>query len=127
MNRITKTIASGFLALSLTGVVVAGPLALTGCALFGVPVAQNFDERVVAGYASVAAAADMTGVLMDAGQLTPADARNVHTQLINLKEGVDVAVAIKQSGDLSNAETRLTATIAALNILKGYLNSRRGN
>jgi hypothetical protein len=96
-------------------------LVLPGCASLGVPTAQTFDERVVAGYQIVTGMAESTGMLLDANKIEAKDGRNIHTQLTTLKESIDVAVSLKAAGDFSSAETRLDAAIHALKLLQGYL------
>lgn len=119
MSRDSRAYASTFLAL------VIATFALVGCKAFNVYVPETFNERVTAGYSTVTGAAELTGALLDAGTISAEDARNVHTTLTNLKGGIDLAVSIHASGDFSTAEARLDATIAALEELRRYLNSRR--
>ena len=124
MNKVKKMVASGLVALAL-GTVTLGPAALTGCAAMGVYTPETFNERVVASYKTIEAAAVSVGTLLDSGNLGAADARNAHTTLATMKEAVDVAVQLQSSGDFSSAETRLAATITALEALEVSLRSKQ--
>lgn len=105
--------------------VIAVLATLAACAAFNVPAPETFNERAVAGYSTIATAAETASALLDAGSITAEEARDVHTRLSQAKEGIDIAVALRAGGDFSNAETRLAATIAALETLRVFLRSRQ--
>jgi hypothetical protein len=111
-------------ALFLAGT-IAGPAALTGCALLGVQTPENFNERVVAGYKTVTVVADLVGTLSAAGKINVADANQALDGAQTAKDGIDAAVALRNAGDFSNAETRLSAVIAALELLQAQLEARQ--
>jgi hypothetical protein len=113
-----------FVALFLAGT-IAGPAALTGCAVLGVQKPENFSERVVAGYKSVTTAADLVGALSAAGKISVADANKALDGAQTAKDGIDAAVALRNAGDFSNAETRLSAVIAALGLIQAQLEARQ--
>lgn len=100
--------------------------ALAGCATFGIPPADTPNEKTVFAYKAVATAADVVGILLDAETITAAEARSIHTRLSQAKEGIDVSIQLREAGDFSNAETRLAAAIAALEIIQAELDAKRG-
>lgn len=105
--------------------VVAAPVALTGCAAFGVQAPSNFDERVVAGYKSVEVIADLVGALHAAGKISTEAANDSLDKAQVLNDGIDAAAALRAAGDFSNAETRLAAAISALELLQAQLRARQ--
>jgi hypothetical protein len=113
-----------FVALFLAGT-IAGPAALTGCTLFGVQKPATAAESTVAAYKSVATIADLVGTLNAAGKLTDADANAALDKAQELKKGIDTAIALRNAGDFSNADTRLAATISALELLLAELKARQ--
>lgn len=124
MTTFRSTFSAAWLALALCFAVV-GPLALTGCATIGIHAPEDFNERMVAGYATVQAIADSAALLLDAGEITAADARNIHTQATTAKEGLDIARQIHDGGDITTAEGRLTAIITGLTAIQAYLRSKQ--
>jgi hypothetical protein len=119
-----NAISAAWLALALAFATV-GPLALTGCKTIGIHAPESFNERMVAGYATVQAIADSTALLLDAGEITADDARNIHTQATTAKEGLDIARQIHDSGDITSAEGRLQAIITGLTAVQTYLRSKQ--
>jgi hypothetical protein len=111
-------------ALFLAGT-IAGPAALSGCTLFGVQKPATAAESTVAAYKSVATIADLVGTLNAAGKLNDADANAALDKAQELKKGIDTAIALRNAGDFSNAETRLAATVAALELLLTELRARQ--
>lgn len=97
---------------------------LTACTTIGVPAPQTFNERLAAAYSTVTAARDTTATLLTSGKLTAADAQNVNTQCDNLRSALDVARTLRIT-DPVEADSRLSATIAALTALQSYLESRQ--
>lgn len=98
---------------------------LSGCALFGVQTPETFSERVVAGYKTVETVADLVGALTAADKIGVTAANEALDSAEGLKQGIDAAVALRNAGDFSNAETRLSATIAALELLQAQLRERQ--
>lgn len=99
-------------------------LPLTGCSFFNVQTPSNFDERVVAGYKLVEVAADLVAEVHSAGKLSQADANAALDKVQQASDGIGIAVDLKNSGDFTNAETRLTATISALELLQAQLKAK---
>jgi len=106
--------------------IAAAILALGGCATFGVPTAETANEKTVFAYKAVATAADSIGILLDAGKLDLEGARSAHTRLTEVKKGIDVSIELRNAGDFSQADTRLAAAIAALEILQAELDAKKG-
>lgn len=118
-----KLLAATFVAVGLSASIVGTAPFLTGCPGIGLVAPQGFDESVVAGYQAVASASNLVGEALDAGKISPADARNAHEQLTNVKEGIDIAAEMH----LTNApagEARLKAVLAGLDALDAYLRAR---
>lgn len=118
--HIRKLFAAAAMAVALS-TALAVPVALTGCAAFGVQAPSNFDERVVAGYKSVETAADLVAAAHAAGKISQAEANSALDRAQDASNAIGVAVDIRNAGDFSNAETRLAAAIAALEILQKEL------
>lgn len=122
--------AGGFIRASMLGVLLAisaiavTTVPLAGCQLFGVQRPSNFDERVVAGYKIVETAADLVASVHAAGKISQGEANDALDKLQQLSDGIGVAVDLKNAGDFSNADTRLNATIAALELLQAQLRAR---
>jgi hypothetical protein len=122
-TSVSEKVQGGFARLGMLGALLAALLAtltVIGCATLGAAQPQTFSEKATAGYETVTALANLTSVLLDAGKIEVKDGRNVHTQLTNLKEGIDIAVALKAAGN-SDADSRLEVTIKALTLLQSYL------
>ena len=97
--------------------------ALAGCATFGVPSPQTFNEREAAAISSVIAVRTTAVSLLTADKISAADARNIQTQADNAREAITIASTIHDL-DPAQAENRLAAVIAGLNALSTYLASR---
>lgn len=95
------------------------------CAALGVPTPQTFNERAAAGYTAVTTAVDDTRILLLAKKLTPDDAANVIKQTDNIVAGLDIARTLNKSDPLA-AQTKLTATLAALSAVQAYLAAKKG-
>lgn len=118
-----RFLSAAFIALSLSLAVVTPTL--TGCSLFGVQRPQGFDQQVVAGYKSVETAADLVAALNAAGKLDQAGANAALDRVQQASDGIGVAVGLHGAGDFSNADTRLAATIAALELLLSELRAKQ--
>lgn len=105
-NRLTRLVG----ALTVT-------LALIACA------ASGFNERLAGGYSTVAYTRDAAGLLLDAGKVTPAEAQALQGQADALRGGLDIAREVA-TYDLSTAEGKLAATLAAIAELRAELVSR---
>jgi len=124
VKHLSNALRAVFVGISLA-TMVAAPAALTGCAFFGVQRAQNFDERATAGYKAVSAIADSTLALFRAGTLTKEEANLALDEAARGSAALDLAVQLRGAGDFSQAETRLAAAIAALEMLKSELGAKQ--
>lgn len=136
----------GYAGVGLLGLILALSLALgamfvlPGCASLGLPTAKTFNERLAAGYTTVTAVREATGVWLDgkvrAARAEPdqgrqdaliaaakADAQNVQAQADTAREGLDIARSLKGL-DLGAAEERLASTLRILEALQTYLEGR---
>ena len=95
-------------------------LLAAGCASLGVPVPQTFNQKAAAALTTVTGARQTTLTLLQAHKLTPDDAENVDKQADNLRQGIEVARTIHGT-DPGAGDTKLGATIAALQVLTAYL------
>ncbi len=109
----------------MKNIILAVAVFLTACAGLGLPTPTTFNERLAAAYGTVTEVRSDATILLSAGKITPADAQNVQNQADNAKAALDLARTMSK-GDLPAANTRLTATIAALTALQAYLASRKG-
>ena len=92
-------------------------LLIVGCATVGVFPRDDFSDQVAAGYATIAAAHDMSATLLDGRVIGSKDSANIDRQLETAREGIDIARTL--SGQ--DATNRLTVALAALNAAKSYL------
>lgn len=97
---------------------------ITACATLDVPVPQTFNQRVLAAYNTADAIVQSMATLLQAGKIKPADAQQVHDQVVNLKTGIDIAQQVHAS-DPSAGEDKLATTVAALTALQSYLAGRK--
>lgn len=95
------------------------------CAALGVPTPQSFEERLAAGYVTASAAVDTARILLLTKKITPDDAANVLKQTDNVVVGLDIARSLNKSDALA-AQTKLTATLAALAAVQAYLTAKKG-
>lgn len=107
---------------------------LTACASLGVPPADTFNKRAAAAYTSIDTVAAGAAAALQAGQLSKSDAENVSatakTGLAALKVATDLQLAACPPGPDGKqvvgcsaplAEQKLSATLAILTALQGYL------
>ena len=99
-------------------------LLVGACAYLGQPTPETFNERAAAAYTSVTAVRQTALTLLQTGNITAEDAKNIQESADNVRAGVDVArtIAVTNPGQ---AENRLTAAIAALSALNAYLASQQ--
>lgn len=98
---------------------------IVGCAQLGLPQPQDFNERLTAGYSTVAFLNDTATKLLTAKKIGSDDAQQVLDQTRNLKSGLDIARKM-QTTDPKGADSKLTAIRTALSALNAYLTSRGG-
>ena len=120
MKHLSNVFRAALVAVSLASI-AAAPVALTGCAALGIRTPANFDERMVAGHESVAAVADMTLAAFRAGKISKDEANDALDKAQSAENDLKLAQSLRNSGDFSSAETRLAATIAALELLQSQL------
>ena len=120
MKHLSNVFRAALVAVSLTSI-LAVPSVLVGCAALGIRTPANFDERMVAGHESVAAVADMTLAAFRAGKISKDEANDALDKAQSAENDLKLAQSLRNSGDFSSAETRLAATIAALELLQSQL------
>jgi hypothetical protein len=103
------------------GCIIAGFLA--ACAAVGLAPAQSFDQQLAYAYGTHTAVLDLTNQALQAGKLTPAEARQVSTIADNARSILDSAKAVETS-DLATATGRLTLASKLLDQLQTYLQTR---
>lgn len=96
---------------------------LIGCTQLGLPTAQSFEEKLIAGYATVESLNKTATSLLNAKKITSADAQHILDQTRNAKAGLDVARAI-HAIDPTGADSKITALRTALVALQSYLTSK---
>jgi len=97
---------------------------ILGCSVFGLPVPETFNERLAAGYTSVTGVRNSATALLDSGTLSSVDGLNVLDQTDNARAGLDIARQIHTTNPNAGSE-KLTAVVAGLKALNGYLCVRR--
>lgn len=96
---------------------------LVACAQLGIPAPETFNERLAAGYGTVAQVRVTATTLLDAKKITSDDAQNVLAATDAARQGLDVARSLSKT-DLTAAEGKVTAIRATLTALSGYLATR---
>lgn len=84
----------------------------------------GFNERLAGGYSAVGFSRDAAGALLDAQAIDVAQAEELQAQADNLRGALDIAREVS-TYDLSTAEAKLAATLAAIEALRAEL-IRRG-
>lgn len=97
---------------------------LAACQTLNVPAPQTFNQKVVAAYNTLDAAAQSTATLLQAGKITKDDAQQAHDQIAQIQQAVDAAQLIHGT-DPQAGEDKLATAITALTVLQGYLARRQ--
>ena len=84
---------------------------------------QTFNERLLAGYATVTETRQTAVTLVDAKKMSSADAVNVQQQADTARAGLDLARSMRASAP-QQAEDKLTATQTIVRALRAYLLSK---
>lgn len=95
-------------------------LLFAACAQLGVPAADTFNKRLLAGYQTVESVATTANTLHAAGKLSGADVDNVVATSRTAIAGLNVARQVYQ-GNPQAGDDKLTATITVLTALQVYL------
>jgi hypothetical protein len=111
--------AGGFVRLELAAILAIMAVA-AGCAALGITQPLTFNEQLAAGYQSDAGIATTADQLLKAGKISAADAQNVETQAVNLREALDIANMVEAT-DAATGGNKLQAAITAINALVTYL------
>jgi hypothetical protein len=96
---------------------------MSGCASLGIEAPKTFNEKLAVGYGITAGARSSVLTLLEAKKITVEDARNIETQINNLRAGLDIAKSTYAS-DSKAAATKLQSTLTILNALQSYLITR---
>ena len=96
---------------------------IVGCAQLGLPKAEDFNERLTAGYSTVTILNDTATKLLIAKKIGSEDAGHVREQTKALKEGLDLARKMNQE-DPTAASNKLTQIRTALSALTVYLDTK---
>lgn len=99
-------------------------LLLAACTTLGVPQADTFNKRVVVANGVVEATTKTIETLYVAGKLDKEEAHKANEQASNAATGIDIARQTHTT-DPAAADAKLTATLAALNALNAYLESKK--
>lgn len=108
-----------------TWLLFACALLLSACAALGVPDADTFNKRAMAGYQTIETVASTAGTLRIAGKLSDADRDNVVSTTRAAITGIDLAKQIYQTNPQAGND-KLTATITVLTALQAYLATKQG-
>ncbi len=95
-------------------------LALSACALFGVPTPETFNERAAFALTQVTAVRESATELVRSGAISADDAQNLQNQANTARAGIDLAISFHAT-DPGQAENRLAAAQIVLDALKAYL------
>lgn len=105
--------------------ILAAISVLVGCATFGLPTPESFEERLASGYVTVTGVRNLAGTLLEAGKITAADARNIQNSADVGRQGLEVSELVYETNP-DEGKTRLDATLIGINALMDYLEKRNG-
>lgn len=103
-----------------TWLMFACALMFAACAQLGVPAADTFNKRLLAGYQTVETVASTASTLRTAGKLSDADRDNVVATSRTAIAGLDLAKQTHATNPQAGND-KLTATITVLTALQAYL------
>ncbi len=118
--KIRNALASGLLALMMTGIAAVPLVGMSGCEVLGVPAATTFKERTALALTQVTAVRESAASLLAADKISAADAQNIQDQANNARAAIDIAISYEAT-DPTQAENRLAAAQAVVAALKTYL------
>lgn len=95
-----------------------------GCAALGVPRADTFNKKAAAATVSVNAGSQADLTLLQAHKITPKESDSYIARLGDLQEGIDFTRGVYKTNP-ADAENRLAALIASLNLLLAELEKRK--
>lgn len=116
MQKVNGYVVIACLALAL--------LSLAACAQLGIPQADQFNERVAVGYATVTAVRASATTLLDARKISSADAVNVQQQADTARAGLDIARTLDTTSPAA-ADAKLQSALTVLTALETYLRSKQ--
>jgi 5,10-methylene-tetrahydrofolate dehydrogenase/methenyl tetrahydrofolate cyclohydrolase len=99
-------------------------LLLAGCAALGVPAADTFNKKAAAAVSSVNTGSQTVLTLLQAHKITPDESDKYIAALAETQNGIDFTRQLYKTKP-QEAEDRLAATIAALNLLLAELEARK--
>jgi hypothetical protein len=108
---------TGFLAAFL---LVCVATLLGACAQLGVPAADTFNKKLIAGYTTVETISVSTATLFTAGKITREQKDNAVIGLRAALTGLDSAAALAKT-DVAGADTNLTKIVTGLTALQALL------
>lgn len=96
---------------------VLSMIAISACALLGVPPLESFGDELVAGYATVKGGRQLNTTLVNGKVLGSADGLNVQKQFDAAREGLDVASTLTGL----DAKNKLQSSLAIANAALTYV------
>jgi hypothetical protein len=99
-------------------------LLLAGCAALGVPAADTFNKKAAGAVQTVNAASQLTLTLLQARKITPDESDKYIDAFEEAQSAIDFTRTIYKTNP-ADAENRLAAIIAGLNILLAELETRK--
>lgn len=99
-------------------------LMLAGCAALGVPTAESFPEKAAAATVSVNTGSQTVLTLLQSRKITPDENDKYTKALGDFQEGIDFIRGVNKTNP-ADAENRLAALIASLNLLLAELEARK--
>lgn len=96
---------------------------MQACGVFNVRL-ESFSERLAGGYATATFVRELAGNLLENGNIDAAEAAAVQARADELRAALDIAAEWFQAGN-AGADSKLAATIGALNALADELRGRQ--
>jgi len=98
---------------------------LQGCAQLGIAPADTFNKKAAVAIATVTEVRETATAALQAGKITPDQARDVQAKADAARDGIQAARQVAAQGDYGSAQTRLDAIQATLQALHTYLIQRQ--
>lgn len=98
--------------------------AITACGALGADSPQTFNEKAAAAQITVTATRSTALQLLQAGKITPADAKNAQAAAAAGNTAIDIARQYAAT-DPAGASAKLTSAVAIVTAVQAYLNAPR--
>lgn len=104
---------------------IAALTLFAACAQLGIAPADTFNKKAAVAISTVTEVRETAAAALQAGKITPDQARDVQAKADAARDGVQAARQVAAQGDYGSAQTRIDAIQATLQALHTYLIQRQ--